>query len=244
MRNFQLRLMGRRGAGRSRGGGGGRAHARAGTHRRRLQRFAWISPANWAVTTNEDQPAPRAGSGAGRLHGAPDNAAGASEGRSVGRARFCRSPSGSAQAHPVQYRMRGPGPNLRILKSSTRSPRAHFAYTIAGVFGRADRIIYLDGRNHPSDYSEHTWDGYSTGQWDANGHFIVSTTHMKYGVIQRNGVAGQPLRHDDRALLPPRALPHVCSRPRRSDLPRRADGADRRPGRGTRAQNLALGQCV
>ena len=49
----------------------------------------------------------------------------------------------------------------------------------------------MDGRPHPSDYSEHTWDGFSTGEW-VNGQLVVTTTHMKQGVIQRNGAATSP----------------------------------------------------
>ena len=49
----------------------------------------------------------------------------------------------------------------------------------------------MDGRPHPSDYSEHTWDGFSTGDW-VNGQLVVTTTHMKQGVVQRNGSATSP----------------------------------------------------
>src|SRR5208283_3722617 len=41
---------------------------------------------------------------------------------------------------------------------------------------------------HPSEYAEHTWDGFSTGVVEGN-QLTITTTHMKYGVIQRNGVA-------------------------------------------------------
>jgi hypothetical protein len=100
-------------------------------------------------------------------------------------------PERQAQAHPVQYLMRGPGPALRILKVLTPVTQQVIAYTIAGGFGRADRVIWMDGRPHPSDYSEHTWDGFSTGVWE-NGQLLITTTHMKQGVLQRNGVATSP----------------------------------------------------
>src|SRR6476619_895244 len=87
--------------------------------------------------------------------------------------------------------MRGPGPALRILTILDPITQAQVAYTIAGGFGRADRVVWMDGRPHPSDYSEHTWDGFSTGRW-FNGQLVVTTTHMKQGVIQRNGVATSP----------------------------------------------------
>ena len=87
--------------------------------------------------------------------------------------------------------MRGPGPALRILRILDPVTQTLLAYTIAGGFGRADRVVWMDGRPHPSDYSEHTWDGFSTGVWD-NGQLVVTTTHMKQGVIQRNGSATSP----------------------------------------------------
>ena len=87
--------------------------------------------------------------------------------------------------------MRGPGPALRILKILDPVTQELVAYTIAGGFGRADRVVWMDGRPHPSDFSEHTWDGFSTGVWE-NGQLVVTTTHMKQGVIQRNGSATSP----------------------------------------------------
>jgi hypothetical protein len=62
---------------------------------------------------------------------------------------------------------------------------------MAGGFGRADRVVWTDGRLHPSDYSEHTWSGFSTGKWE-NGAFVVTTTHLKTGAIRRNGVYTSP----------------------------------------------------
>ena len=66
------------------------------------------------------------------------------------------------------------------------------------------RTIYMDGRPHPSDLAEHTWDGFSTGKVEGN-KLTITTTHMKYGVIQRNGVPASPyavmtehfIRHGD-----------------------------------------------
>ena len=49
----------------------------------------------------------------------------------------------------------------------------------------------MDGRPHPSEHAEHLWEGFSTGKVEGN-RLVVTTTHMKYGVIQRNGVASSP----------------------------------------------------
>jgi hypothetical protein len=96
-----------------------------------------------------------------------------------------------AQAHPAQYSFRGPGPNLRIEKILEPVTDRLIGYRTSGTFGRADRTIWLDDRPHPSDNAQHTWNGFSTGKWVDN-TLVVTTTHMKMGVIQRNGTPASP----------------------------------------------------
>ncbi len=145
---------------------------------------------DWAVISNEDQPHRAPGPDLGDYTGLPLNDAGRQKAESWD-ASVLASPERQSQAHPVQYLMRGPGPALRILKVLDPVTQELVAYTIAGGFGRADRVIWMDGRPHPSDFSEHTWDGFSTGEW-VDGQLVVTTTHMKQGVIQRNGAAASP----------------------------------------------------
>ena len=45
--------------------------------------------------------------------------------------------------------MRGPGPNMRVDKRFDPVTQQLVAYTLEGVFGRNDRIIWMDGRPHP-----------------------------------------------------------------------------------------------
>jgi hypothetical protein len=85
------------------------------------------------------------------------------------------------------YIMRGPGPNFRIVKILDPVTRDFIAYALDGVYGRNDRTIWMDGRSHPPDYAEYTWDGFSTGRCE-RGMLVVTTTHMKYGYHRRNGV--------------------------------------------------------
>ncbi|NOT45800.1 MAG: hypothetical protein HOP14_14465 [Acidobacteria bacterium] len=96
-----------------------------------------------------------------------------------------------AQPHPAVYSSRGPSPTLFV--SEIRSEAGALqGYRIAGYYGRADRTIWMDGRPHPSErYGEHTWAGFSTGRWE-NGRLVVTTTHIKMGVVQRNGSATSP----------------------------------------------------
>ena len=61
------------------------------------------------------------------------------------------------------------------------------AWHISGAGDREPLTIWMDGRPHPSENALHTYDGFSTGEWEGN-TLIVYTTHMKAGPIRRNGV--------------------------------------------------------
>ncbi len=57
-----------------------------------------------------------------------------------------------------------------------------------GTWMEPERTIWIDGRPHPPAEAPHTWQGFSTGRWD--GHVLtVTTTHIKSGHLQMNGVA-------------------------------------------------------
>jgi glyoxylase-like metal-dependent hydrolase (beta-lactamase superfamily II) len=96
-------------------------------------------------------------------------------------------PTQQTLPHSAHWSMRGPGPNIRIAKFTSPIDGEALGYTIAGVWGRADRTIWTDGRPHPSASAEHTWAGFSTGTC-ARGIFTVTTTHMKFGYHRRNGI--------------------------------------------------------
>jgi len=96
--------------------------------------------------------------------------------------------------HIATYALRGPA-TIRIWKDPPDpATGATVAYHLLGSYGRP-RTIWVDGRPHPSEYAPHTWTGFSTGRWDGN-TFVVTTTHVKTGWLQRNGVA-----HTDRATM-------------------------------------------
>jgi len=110
--------------------------------------------------------------------------------------------------HPVTYAMRAPRPDFRLGAVVDPKTEQLIAYTITGLFGRADRTIWLDGRPHPSKYAEHLWQGFSTGEWTNNG-LKVTTTHIKYSSVHRNGIPLSPYavmteyywRHGDLLVL-------------------------------------------
>jgi hypothetical protein len=144
----------------------------------------------WAARVHEDQPHRGPGADLGDYSGLPINEAARQKARSWD-ASILSLAEEVAKPHAPQYFMRGPGPNMRVTKITDPVTQTLLAYTIEGVFGRDDRVIWMDGRPHPSEYAEHTWDGFSTGKVVGN-QLVVTTTHMKYGVIQRNGVPASP----------------------------------------------------
>lgn len=95
------------------------------------------------------------------------------------------------QPHPAQYSFRGPGPNLHIEKILEPGTERLMGYKTSGAYGSAERTFWLDSRPHPSANAQHTWSGFSTGTWVDN-MLVVTTTHMKMGVVQRNGVPSSP----------------------------------------------------
>ena len=142
----------------------------------------------WARDNHEDQPHRAPGAELGDYTGHPINAAARQKAESWD-ASILSQPEQQAKPHPAQYSMRGPQPNLRITQASwTRSAAGLIAYTMAGYFGRADRTIWMDGRPRPSEYAEHTWGGFSTGEWVTGTQLKVTTTHMKTSFINRNGI--------------------------------------------------------
>jgi hypothetical protein len=144
---------------------------------------------DWVVVTHEDTPSYGLGPELGDYAGLPINAAGRQKAESWD-ADVLSQEARQIQAHPVQYISNNRGPT-RILKVLDPMTQAFAAYAFAGSFGRADRIVWMDGRPHPSKFSEHTWDGFSTGVFE-NGVLVVTTTHMKQGVLWRNGVPLSP----------------------------------------------------
>jgi glyoxylase-like metal-dependent hydrolase (beta-lactamase superfamily II) len=49
------------------------------------------------------------------------------------------------------------------------------------------RMVWLDGRPHPSQFAKHSWEGFSTGKFKGD-MLEITTTHLKEGQLTRNGV--------------------------------------------------------
>ena len=82
--------------------------------------------------------------------------------------------------------MRGLG-NLRVWREIDPVTQRTIALHTHLLAWDSERTIYMDGRPHPPDYAQHTWQGFSTGVWEGN-MLTITTTHLKENYIRRNGV--------------------------------------------------------
>lgn len=98
--------------------------------------------------------------------------------------------------HPAAYSERGASMSqMRWWKEIDPVTQNTIAYRKRGGWMEPERTIWMDGRPHPPDYAPHTWQGFSTGRWEGTA-LVVTTTHLKEGFIQRNGLA-----HSDRTTM-------------------------------------------
>jgi glyoxylase-like metal-dependent hydrolase (beta-lactamase superfamily II) len=76
---------------------------------------------------------------------------------------------------------------LAIEKVEDPLTRQLVAYRVSYQKTPGNRVIWLDGRPRPSEYAQHSWDGFSTGKFKGD-MLEVTTTHLKESYIGRNGV--------------------------------------------------------
>ena len=154
----------------------------------------------WAGLYHEDQPHRIPGPELGDYTGIPINDAGRLKADSWD-ASILTLREHQAKPHPSTYSLRGPA-NIRIRRELDPVTQQTIGYELFGTFGQATRLIWMDGRAHPPAHAAHTWAGFSTGRWEGDA-FIVNTTHLKAGWLQRNGVA-----HSDQATMTERFIRH------------------------------------
>ena len=154
----------------------------------------------WAPRFHEDQPERIPGPALGDYLGIPINDALRLRADSWD-ADLLSMPERQCNPHPSTYSFRGPA-NLRVSKEADPVTQDIVSYTIYGTFGRATRVIWMDGRPHPSGSAAHTWAGFSTGKWEG-GILTVETTHLKAGYLRRNGVI-----HSDLATMTEHFIRH------------------------------------
>jgi hypothetical protein len=95
-------------------------------------------------------------------------------------------PEHQCQVHVVEYIHRGPH-QFRLREE--RDPVTHQLIAIHETINtyEQNRIIWMDGRPHPSINAPHTWMGFSTGEWEGN-MLTVTTTHIKQGWHRRENI--------------------------------------------------------
>jgi hypothetical protein len=93
-----------------------------------------------------------------------------------------------------QYIVMGPQ-NLRIEPEVDPISGAIVALHMTGTVDRAPHTVWMDGRPHPSKNSPHSAGGFTTGVWQG-GMVAARTTHLKTGLVWRNGVP-----HSDQATM-------------------------------------------
>ena len=139
----------------------------------------------WGQRFHEDLPERGAGPEIGDYLGLPINDAARLRADSWDAGKWTM-PERQCEPHPADYAPRGPA-SMRI--SSTVDPVSQdvISWHTTLMWMLPQRTIYMDGRARPSAYAQHTWQGFSTGEWEGD-MLKVTTTHLKEGWLRRNGV--------------------------------------------------------
>ena len=95
-------------------------------------------------------------------------------------------PEHQCRAHSSPYILRGPL-QLRIWEERNLQTEQIVAIHQSISNFQQHRIIWMDGRPHPSAYAEHTWMRFSTGRFEGD-TLVVRTTHIKQMWHRRNGL--------------------------------------------------------
>ncbi len=160
----------------------------------------------WAPRFHEDQPERIPGPEIGDYLGLPINDA-ARFRADAWDASLLTLPEHQCKPHPADYGPRGPA-NIRIWSEVDTPTQRIVAWHTHISWQAPERTIWMDGRPHPPAWAPHTWQGFSTGEWQGD-ILTVTTTHLKTGWIRRNGVPRSDsatlvehwVRHDNQLTL-------------------------------------------
>ena len=132
----------------------------------------------WGQRFHEDLPERGAGPDIGDYLGLPINDAARRRADSWDAGKWTMLER-QCEPHPPDYGPRGPA-SLRI--SSTVDPVSQdvISWHTTLMWMLPQRTIYMDGRARPSAFAQHTWQGFSTGEWEGD-MLKVTTTHLKEG---------------------------------------------------------------
>ena len=154
----------------------------------------------WAAMFHEDQPERIPGPALGDYLGLPINESARAFAEAWDASRLT-VPEHQCRAHSSPYILRGPL-QMRIWEERNLQTEQIVAIHQSLSNFQQHRIIWMDGRPHPSAYAEHTWMGFSTGRFEGD-TLVVRTTHIKQMWHRRNG-----LPQSDRAVLTERYIRH------------------------------------
>src|SRR5215831_11274999 len=138
----------------------------------------------WATRQHEDALERGGGPEIGEYQGLPINDADRFRADSWS-ASLWTVPEHQCIPHPADY-----GPNfssVQIWKDLDPVSNETVAWHTQMAWMTPERTIWMDGRPHPPAYAAHTWQGFSTGEWQGD-ILTVTTTHLKIGWIRRNGI--------------------------------------------------------
>jgi cyclase len=138
----------------------------------------------WRAIYHEDFPERIPGPDLVEYQGLPINDAARRRGLSWD-ASMLSMPVHQCRPHPADYGSRHS--NFRILAEYDSDTQQLIAYHSRREWQAVERTIYMDGRPHPSPNASHTWQGFSTGEWEGD-KLKVTTTHLKAGYVRRNGL--------------------------------------------------------
>ncbi len=139
----------------------------------------------WQAIFHEDQPERLPGPELGDYLGLPitDQARAFAEAWDASRLTI---PEHQCRAHSAAYLYRRPL-NLQIWSERDSQTQQIIAIHQDTSNFQQRRVIWMDGRPHPSEKAAHTWMGFSTGRW-IDDTLVVTTTHVKQMWHRRDGI--------------------------------------------------------
>ncbi len=140
----------------------------------------------WRWVHHEDQYEHEPGADPGEYWGLPLNDAARMRADTYNEEWITSSRLLQCRPRPVDYQPLGLDP-MRIEQMIDPVNRQLVAYKVSYEKTPGERMIWLDGRAHPSPYALHSWEGFSTGKFKGDSLEIAST-HIKEGFARRNGV--------------------------------------------------------
>jgi len=147
----------------------------------------------WAQRFHEELPERGAGPEIGDYAGLPVNDAARLRADSWDAAKWT-IPERQCEPHPADYAPRGPA-SLRVGRTVDPISQDVVSWDLTIMWSLSYRSVYMDGRPRPSQYALHSWQGFSTGEWEGD-MLKVTTSHLKEGWVRRNG-----LPRSDRATV-------------------------------------------